>query len=197
MTQTDRDTPAPSADAERPPEAFPPFTERPPEAEIWRRARQDYLGGDTARVVCERYGLSERRFYRHATKEGWRRTDVEASLSEDPPPWAHVRREGLFDIIAEHPEFAEVQSAKDNERYALLFNAEPDDLRGFAFRRACEAAALYKPAESAAWLRVQRLLEQCRYISDPRDGPYRPEDNLRAQYIKALKPEYEDEEDES
>ena len=180
MSTNDPDTPAASADAGRPPEAFPPFTERPPEAEIWRRARQDYLGGDTARVVCERYGLTVRRFYRRATKEGWRRTDVEASLNEDPPTWANVRREGLFDIIADHPEYAEVQAAKDNERYALLFNADPDDLRGFAFRRACEAAALYKPAESAAWLRVQRLLEQCRYIPDPRDGPYRPEDNLRA-----------------
>lgn len=189
MSTPDSHTPAPSADAERPAEAFPPFTERPPEIEVWRRARQDYLGGDTARVVCERYGLSQATFYRHATKEGWRRTDVEACLIEEPPDWALPGRNRAVDVIADHPEYAAVQAAKDNDAYSLLFNPHPDDLRGFAFRRACEAAAMHRPSESAAWLRVQKLLDRCDAVPDPRDGPYRPEDHLRAAFLKAAHPD--------
>lgn len=166
------------------------FTACPHETEVWRRARQDYLGGDTAQVVCERYGLARATFYRVATRDGWRRTDVGAPAMDEPPPWALPRALRAVDIIEEHPEYAEIEAARTSEAFALLFNPEADDLRGFAFRRACEAAALHKPGEASAWLRVQRLAEQCRKLPEIPHGPYRPEDHLRAQFIRAMDPQH-------
>ncbi len=137
-------------------------------------------------MVCERYQLSQRTFYGRAAREGWRRTDVEASINDGPPAWSHHHYQDAVDVIADRPEFAEIQAARDNDAFNLLFSPDAEDLRGFAFRRACEAAALYKPAETAAWLRVQRLLDHAQPVRDPRDGPYRPEDHLRASYIRAM-----------
>lgn len=44
-------------------------------AEIWARARADYLAGDTAAQACERHGLSLSTFRWRARTEGWRRAD--------------------------------------------------------------------------------------------------------------------------
>lgn len=167
-------------------EPLPPFAERPPIAELWRRARQDYLGGDTARAVCVRYGLSERTFYSRASREGWRRVDAEASINDGPPAWSTRTWRRSCDIIAEEPEFAEVQSAKDNEAYRLLFDPRTDHLRAFAFNRACEAAVVNRPSEAAGWLRVQRLAEQCRPVGDPHYGDFTHAERLRAEFIRAL-----------
>jgi hypothetical protein len=187
MSTTDPQTPsAPSADAERPPEAFPPFTERPPEAEVWRRARQDYLGGDSAPVVAERYGLTERSVRRHAAAEGWRRADVEpASLTLDAP-WGVRPPRSRGQIIEENPEYAEIDAARQHDRFNLLFSPDPDSLKGFAFRRACEAASMERPAEAAAWLRVQRLMDQCRDIPDPYTCAFKPDEHLRAALLRAM-----------
>ena len=56
-----------------PTDPIPPFVERRAADELWRRARQDYLGGAAAAVVAERYGFSERTLQRRAAAEGWRR----------------------------------------------------------------------------------------------------------------------------
>lgn len=181
------DSPAPSADAERPPEAFPPFTERPPEAEVWRRARQDYLGGDTGRVVCERYGLSTRTFERRAADEGWRRVDVRPDACiDEPPPWAWRPRRSRRDIVAEHPQYHEIVAAHDAATVGMLFSPDPERLRTYAFRRACEAAVMDRPAEAASWLRVQRLCDQCAPLPDVEGDAFSKVDHLRAAFLKAI-----------
>lgn len=142
MTETASSIPAASADKDRPPEASPPHAERSPEAEAWRRARQDYLGGDSAPVVAERYRLSERTVRRRASIEGWRKADVTPPPLDDAPPWGVRLHRDQIDIIGEHPEYEEIAAARHHDTYNLLFSPEPDDLKGFAFRRACEAAAM-------------------------------------------------------
>ena len=42
---------------------------------VWEAARDDYLAGASASVVCERHGLSRSRFFERAKAEGWRRQD--------------------------------------------------------------------------------------------------------------------------
>ena len=187
MSTPDPDTSAPSADAERPPEAFPPFTERPLVAELWRRARQDYLGGDSAPVVAERYGLSERTVRRRASIEGWRKVDADPPPFCDPPPWGVRHPRDQMEIIDDHPEYEEIAAAKGQDAYNLLFSPDRDDLKGFAFRRACEAAAINRPLEAASWLRVQRLVEQCGPGPDPSRDAFSPDDHMRAAILRAMR----------
>ena len=187
MSTTDPHAPAPSADAQRPAEAFPPFTERPPEAEVWRRARQDYLGGDTTDVVCERYGLSRRTFQRRAAAEGWRRVDTRPEVSlEEPPRWAWRPARTRRDIVTEQPEYAEICAARDAAAFGMLFAPEPDKLRTFAFRRACEAAIMDHPSEAASWLRVQRLCDQCAPLADVEGDAFSDVDHFRAAILRAM-----------
>ena len=44
---------------------------------VWAAARRDYLAGDTAEAVCDRYGLKLGTRRSRAAREGWRRSDVE------------------------------------------------------------------------------------------------------------------------
>lgn len=48
----------------------------------WAGARADYLAGETAEVVCERYDLAESTLRRRAANEGWRRVDQPAPSPE-------------------------------------------------------------------------------------------------------------------
>lgn len=185
MTQPDPTPPAASPESDRPVEAFPPFTERPPEAEVWRRARQDYLGGDSAPVVAERYGLAERTVRRRASIEGWRKTDVAATPYVDPPPWGVRDRLDQIDFLDANPEYEQIAAARQQDQHNLLFTPAPDDLRGYAFRRACEAAALNHPGEAAAWLRVQRLVAA---VPDPQTDAFPPDDHMRAAMLRAMRP---------
>lgn len=196
MTHPDP-TPAPSpaapTDTPRPAEPLPPFTERLPEAEVWRRARQDYLGGDTSRVVCERYGLAERTFQRRAAEEGWRRVDTrppEVGVAT-PPPWAWRPGRSRHDIIDEQPEYAEIGAARDAAAVGMLFAPDPEKLRTFAFRRACEAAVIDRPSDAAAWLRVQRLCDQCAPLANVEGDAFSEIDHLRAAFLRALEKEPE------
>jgi len=114
-------------------DAFPPFTARPPATEIWRRARAAYLTGDSAPVVAERYGLSERSVRRRASMEGWRRCDVDP---RDPPPWSRPEPMTRSDFIASQPEYRKLAAACDTDSFLLLFAPAMDDFRRIAFRRA-------------------------------------------------------------
>src|SRR5690606_14888483 len=49
---------------------------------VWAAARRDYLAGDTAEAVCDRYGLKLGTLRSRAAREGWRRCDA-----GDPDPW--------------------------------------------------------------------------------------------------------------
>lgn len=48
------------------------------DAEVWARARDDYLAGMDAESVCRRYDLGLSCFRRRARKFGWRRLDQAA-----------------------------------------------------------------------------------------------------------------------
>lgn len=165
--------------------AFPPFTPRPPAHEIWSRARSDYLAGDSAPVIAERYGLSERSVRRRASAEGWRRCDVEVELNP-APGWSRSPPQTRSDFIAENPEYQEIADARDADAFVLLFNPQPSDLRRHAFRRAAEGAAMNRPAEAAAWLRVMRLMDACDPNEHPYDALFTPDDHLRAAMLRAM-----------
>lgn len=188
MTQTQTPTP----------EAFPPFTQRPPAQEIWRRARVDYLAGDSAPVIAERYALSERSVRRRASVEGWRRCDVEAAVAS-PPHWSRAAPKSRGDYITEHPEYEEIAAARDADAFFLLFNPEQPEFRRHAFRRAAEGAAMNRPAEAAAWLRVLRLLDHCGPMEHPHDGLFQADDHMRAAILRAMSawpgPDGEDDDD--
>jgi hypothetical protein len=51
--------------------------------EVWRMAREDFLRGDSAAVVCDRYELGKSTFWARESAEGWRRSDAR---SADVPP---------------------------------------------------------------------------------------------------------------
>ena len=56
----------------------------------WAAARRDYLAGDTAEAVCDRYQLKSGALRARAAREGWRRSDMEdvwpAPQDEDDDP---------------------------------------------------------------------------------------------------------------
>ncbi len=49
--------------------------------ETWDKARADYLAGETAERVCDRYGLGESNFRKRAREDRWRKCD-----QPDPEP---------------------------------------------------------------------------------------------------------------
>jgi hypothetical protein len=161
-----------------------PHTPRP-DPDIWTRAREDYLSGDSAPVVAERYGLSERTLRRRAAAEGWRRTDRTAIVIDDTPPWNRgcLTRE---DAIERFPELADVEQALTNDRFDLLFDPEPAHLRRFAFRQAAEAAALSRPAEAVVWMRLVQSLERTGDRIQIERRPFREQDYLRASFLSRI-----------
>ncbi len=176
-------------------EAFPPFTERPSVQEVWRRARADYLGGDPAPAVAARYGLSERSVRRRASAEGWRRCDIEVDLNE-PPPWSRPRAQSRSDYVAAHPEYAEIAAARDADAFSLLFSPRQADFRRVAFRRAAEGAAMDRPSDAAAWLRVLRMLDACDPVEHSVDDIFSADDHLRAAILRAIARDDDGENDE-
>lgn len=66
---------------ETPPPADAPAGHAIHSPETWAMARRDYLAGDSAPQVCDRYGLNESTFSDRARREGWRKCD-----QPDPPP---------------------------------------------------------------------------------------------------------------
>lgn len=156
-----------------------------PPAETWTRARVDYLAGYSAPVVAERHGLSERTVRRRAAAEGWRRTDRTAIEIDDTPPWNRgcLSRE---DAIERFPELAEVEQARSNDAFDLLFDPDPAHLRRFAFRQAAEAAALSRPAEAVVWMRLVQSLERTGETIEREGRPFRQQDYLRASYLSRI-----------
>ncbi|MFC5373434.1 hypothetical protein ACFPIF_12750 [Brevundimonas faecalis] len=71
--------------------------------ETWALARRDYLAGDSAEAVCDRYDLREGTLRHRAAAEGWRRrdqpdpepVDLEAELAAGLPDYADMARHAL------------------------------------------------------------------------------------------------------
>lgn len=153
-----------------------------PPADLWTRARADFLAGESAPVVAERYGLSLRSLRRRAAAEGWRRADRMAPEFDDPPPWnrASLTREEAIEIF---PELADVEQAVSHDRFYLLIDPDQRHLRRFAFRQAAEAAALFRPAEAVVWMRLVQSLERTGDRIESEGRPFREQDYLRASYL--------------
>jgi hypothetical protein len=66
----------------------------------WAAARRDYLAGDTAEAVCDRYGLKLGTLRSRAAREGWRRCDA-----GDPDPWPDDD-DPVEDAAADAPDLA-------------------------------------------------------------------------------------------
>ncbi|MBU1345709.1 MAG: hypothetical protein KKA16_02025 [Alphaproteobacteria bacterium] len=156
-----------------------------PTAEIWTQARADFLSGLSAAVVAERHGVSERQVRRRAAIEGWRRSDAEPLKLASPPPW--LRPPLTRDEATEGDGALEdVDDAEATSRFGLLFDPEPRILRRFAFRRASESAALDRPQQAVAWMRLAQLVDRCGDRIDQESKPFRDIDYVRAAYLRRL-----------
>jgi hypothetical protein len=153
-------------------------------AEIWTRARADYLAGESAPVVAERHGLSLRSFRRRASLEGWRRTDIERPQPGDAPVWE--RGLSKADLIELHPELGEIEAVRAEETLQLLFDPTPREFRRFAFRRAAELAATDSPRQALAWMRLVQMLEGTGERIDREGAVVAPVDSLRAAVMRRL-----------
>lgn len=99
----------------------------------WDAARADYLAGETAEAVCERYGMGVSTFRARARDEGWRRSDQPDPAPVDPLDMAAEIETGL-------PDYA------DMARQALV-----------RLNRAVQAG---RAVEAARWMRLHaRLLD--------------------------------------
>lgn len=156
-----------------------------PSSELWARAREDYLSGLSAPVVAERHGLSLRTLRRRAAMEGWRRTDRTDVEIGDTPPWnaGCLTRE---EAIERFPELAEVDRARSDDVFDLLFDPDQAHLRLFAFRQAAEAAALSRPAEAVVWMRLFQSLDRASDTIDRDRRPFRRQDYIRASHISRI-----------
>src|SRR5690606_36102252 len=98
----------------------------------WAAARRDYLAGDTAEAVCDRYGLKLGTLRSRAAREGWRRCDA-----GDPDPWPD-EDDTVEDAAADAPDLAAMAAQ--------------------ALMRLNRAVRRGRAAEAASWLRTWRAL---------------------------------------
>ncbi|MBB5659379.1 hypothetical protein [Brevundimonas halotolerans] len=72
--------------------------------ETWARARADYLAGESASVVCDRYGMRVSTLRNRAASEGWRRqdqpepepVDLDAELEAGLPDYTDMANHALI-----------------------------------------------------------------------------------------------------
>lgn len=160
---------------------------RPPRltAEAWSHAREDFIAGISCAVIAERYGTTDRSVRRRAAIEGWRRPDFMPSRLAPPPPWMAGPRTKDEEMEID-PALEEVDEAESVSRFALLFNPNARSLRRFAFRQAAENAAVDRPQQAVAWMRLVQLVNNadCRLESD--SSAFRDIDHVRAAYLRRL-----------
>lgn len=153
----------------------------PAPLDVWALARRDYLAGDTAPIVAERYGLSERTLQRRAAGEKWRRSDVKA------PPFACQsaslnRMVRHFKELVDSPHMQPVHTARQTAKIELLMAPDSIALRLFAFRQAAECAAMDLPGQAIQWMRLVQQLDRSGDRVDREDATFPEADHLRATY---------------
>jgi hypothetical protein len=120
------------ADLERDPSA-------PRLSDLWEWARDDYLAGESADVVCARHGLSRSRFFERAKAEGWRRRDRAETRGD------------LYDDEAEHLWVEEALDRAPSPAYALARRA---------WARAERAVLMNRRTDAQGWVRLARDLRK-------------------------------------
>ena len=160
---------------------------RPPRltSEAWAHAREDFIAGVSAAVLAERYGTTERSIRRRAVIEGWRRPDGIPSRLGSPPPWMAMPRTREEEMEVD-PALEEVDEEASTARFGLLFNPEPHSLRRYAFRQAAENAALDRPQQAVAWMRLVQLAERCGPQLRNDATAFRDIDYVRAAFLRSL-----------
>jgi hypothetical protein len=132
----------------------------------WAAARRDYLAGDTAEAVCDRYGLKLGTLRSRAAREGWRRCDA-----GDPDPWPDDD-DPVEDAAADAPDLAAMAAQ--------------------ALMRLNRAVRRGRAAEAASWLRTWRALTDPALLAaaEPESPPPAPEpDPLVARDAARLAPD--------
>ncbi|WP_426041168.1 hypothetical protein [Brevundimonas sp. TWP2-3-4b1] len=160
---------------------------RPPRltAETWGHAREDFIAGVSCAVIAERYGTTDRSVRRRAALEGWRRRDFLPARVAPPPPWMAGPRTKDEEMETD-PALEEVDAAESTSRFGLLFNPHPRTLRRFAFRQAAENAAVDRPQQAVAWMRLCQLVERCGDGLDSDAAAFREVDYVRAAYLHRI-----------
>lgn len=130
----------------------------PAPLDVWALAQRDYLAGEPASAVAERYGLSERTLHRRAARDGWRRGDTVERQAL--PQWRH-RMKAQYEAALEDPSLTLVREAHQSSQLDLLAAPDSTTLRLFAFRQAAECAAMGHPAQAVVWMRLVEQIARC------------------------------------
>ena len=154
-----------------------------PPADLWTRARADYLAGHSAPVVAERYGLSERTVRRRAAVEAWRRADAPPPCGDPTEFWPRGPR-SREKLIDQCPGLEEVEQVTFAARFNLLIDPDQKALRRFAFKQAAEAAAMSRPAEAVLWMRLVQTLERTGDRIEREAGRFQEQDFMRAAWLQ-------------
>ena len=152
------------------------------ETDLWVHVRRDYQAGQPAALVAERYRISVRSLRRRAATEGWRRCDRDIGPMADMPAWTRDgqdRRAALED----RPELSAALTANEDDLFSLLVDPFPAELRRYAFKQACEAAALRRPTEAVSWMRLVQLVQRTGSGLDDESQPFREADYIRAAFL--------------
>lgn len=108
--------------------------------EIWDLARDDYLAGEPARVVCRRYDLGISAFRVRARKAGWRLQDQDDPDMYDPA----VELEDIEDIDLS----AMALSARRRLQLSLMDGEATEALRWLKIFETLSSLAAEAPAET-------------------------------------------------
>lgn len=108
--------------------------------EVWDLARDDYLAGESARVVCRRYDLGLSAFRIRARKAGWRRQDQDDPDMYDPA----VELEDIKDIDLS----AMALSARRRLQLSLMDGEATEALRWLKIFETLSSMAPETPAET-------------------------------------------------
>jgi hypothetical protein len=103
----------------------------------------------------------------------------------DMPAWTRDGQDRQAALQA-RPELAAMVTANENDLFDLLVDPAPVELRRYAFKQACEAAALRRPAEAVAWMRLVQLAQRTGAGLDDESQPFREADHIRAAFLNDL-----------
>lgn len=155
----------------------------PAPLDVWALARRDYLAGEPASAVAERYGLNERTLHRRAARDGWRRSDTEPRQAL--PEWRH-RMKAQYQAALEDPSLELVREAHRSGQLDLLAAPDSTTMRLFAFRQAAECAAMGHPAQAVVWMRLVQQVERCGERLDHECSAFSEADLLRSALLSGV-----------
>lgn len=167
-------------------------TNAPPQPDLWTLVKRDYLAGDTAQVLSERYGISVRTLRRVSADQKWRRRDrtwpggIHDGWPGEIEPHVYGPRRTRLDVARNFPELDHVEQVNAQDADQLLLTPDPGFLRHFAFKRAAESAAMDRPTQCLAWMRVVASLDRSGDRIEQEDWGFSTADRLRAAFVHSV-----------